>query len=108
MSKKVGLLLKEICPVCKSSDIKVVNTLHRDNLLGCNNCHHLFSKLLVEDVNYNETVMGRDINHLRLKQLVQILKNFDITNKRVIDLGCGTGVLLGQLNHKFNFKSMQH
>ncbi len=97
-----------ICEICNNS-LKLKAKLEKFSLLICKNCKHIVTDLKVNQKYLNETysdnyVKKKHKNWMNNPNYVYFEKINDfIANKKkgeILDLGCGTGLLLKFLNKK--------
>jgi len=97
-----------ICEIC-NNPLKLKAKLEKFNLLVCKNCKHIVTDLKVNQKYLNETytdnyVKKKHKNWMNNPNYIYFEKinNFIASKKKggILDLGCGTGLLLKFLNKK--------
>jgi len=101
----VALIQK--CPVCQGSDLSSTGIfIGKNEIIGCNLCHHQFNNCSLDDFNSSIQKFERhsgtspkkkDIQR-RAKRLNNIFNKFipkSIKNGRYLDIGCSDGFTLG-------------
>ena len=97
--------MEKKCVICGSTDIIELKNISNRKLMGCNNCFHIYAEGKEYRIDYNVLKMGENPERKRIDDLIDIISKFDIEKKDVIDLGCGDGSLLSELNNKFLFNT---
>jgi len=129
-SNKRLKLKKRSCPVCNSNKkTKILNiynwkkmdsngkifTIDKKYCL-CSNCNLVYTNPTVDpkifDKLYTNSVVGSFFNHknskniLKLDKFDQLVGKYLDKNKKVLEIGCGSGVLLKHLNKKYKIKNL--
>ncbi len=123
-------LKKRNCPVCNSNKkTKILNiynwkkmdsngnifTIDKKYCL-CSNCNLVYTNPTVDpkifDKLYTNSIVGSFFNHKNSKNIIkldkfdQLVGKYLDKTKKVLEIGCGSGVLLKHLNKKYKIKNL--
>ncbi len=92
----------EVCPVCKSADLKELKGFSKVFLTKCARCSFVFSRkkpsleeltTFYDQYSYGEDYYSSPITRKRFNELLTTFEPYRQTN-RLLDVGCGTGDFL--------------
>ena len=100
--KKFMIKIRDICPICKNSILKIPFEISNININYCDQCILYFSREILDDENYknyyikdfgsDRHLMGQIINAKINSNIIRKFKS-NIKNLSVLDVGTGYGFL---------------